>query len=439
MSLKRILPFVFLSISNCYVENTHAAGIAIIEQSISGFKTGYAGATTSIDDASAIVFNPAALSRLKGTQFMGGAHILSPSTKYEDQGSTIYDRRLRPLSKDSGGDAGKTAYIPNFFASHQISDKLYAGFGIFAPFGLGIDYKKTWEGRYHGTKNDMATLNINPSIAYKAHDKLTFGVGLSAEYVEATLESAIDFGGIAASKGLGSASQTADGYVKIKGDDWGFGFNAGVLYEPTEDTRFGFSYRSTICSELSGKAVFKRSPIGDVINQRSGMFKNTGVNASITFPEAVIAGFYHRFSPKWAIMSDVQYTHWRRLKELRVRFKNPVQPDDVSPMKWKGVFRVAGGAHYYLNDSWTFGVGGGFDKSPVPNEHRTIRIPDSDRVFLNAGLSTRIYDTLFFDLSYGHLFFKKAGIDLKHETKGNLKGRIKTNVNILSAGLRYKL
>ena len=147
MSLKRILPFVFLSISNCYVENTHAAGIAIIEQSISGFKTGYAGATTSIDDASAIVFNPAALSRLKGTQFMGGAHILSPSTKYEDQGSTIYGRRLRPLSKDSGGDAGKTAYIPNFFASHQISDKLYAGFGIFAPFGLGIDYKKTWEGR----------------------------------------------------------------------------------------------------------------------------------------------------------------------------------------------------------------------------------------------------------------------------------------------------
>lgn len=439
MSLKRILPFVIFSFSSAYVQNTYGAGIAIIEQSVSGFKTGYAGATTSIEDASAVVFNPAALSRLQGTQFMGGGHLLIPSTKYKDKGSTIYGVPLKSLSNTNGGDAGKNAFIPNFFASHQVSDKFFVGFGVFAPFGLGIDYNKTWQGRYHGTKNDMATLNINPSIAYKVHDKLTFGVGLSAQYVKATLENAIDFGGIAASKGLPGVTQMADGSIKVTGDDWGLGFNAGVLYEASENTRFGFSYRSSINSELSGKAVFKRSPIGDLLMQRSGLFKDTRVNAPITFPEMAIIGFYHKLNPQWAIMSDLQYTNWRRLKELRVRFKNPVQPDDIAPMMWKSVVRVAAGTHYYLNDNWTFGFGGGFDKSPVPDQHRTVRIPDSDRIFLNTGLSARIHDTLFFDFSYGHLFFEKARINQQSVTKGNLRGRVNTHVNILSAGLRYKL
>lgn len=29
-----------------------------------------------------------------------------------------------------------------------------------------------------------------------------------------------------------------DGYFRVKGDDWGFGWNIGYMWEPTESTRF---------------------------------------------------------------------------------------------------------------------------------------------------------------------------------------------------------
>lgn len=439
MALKRFLALFTFALSICCTHLVSAAGIAIIEQNVSGFKTGYAGASTSIDDASAIVFNPAALSRLNGTNFMVGGHILSPTTKYKDGSSTLNGVPLVSNQTNTRKDAGKTAYIPNFFASHQINDKFFVGFGVFAPFGLGIEYKNGWQGRYHGTKNDMKTLNINPSFAYKPHDKLTFGFGVSGQYVNAVLENAIDFGGLASSRNIPGIPQKQDGMVKVEGHDWGYGFNFGVLYEPSEDTRFAASYRSSIGSSLKGDAKFKRSTPGDIIMNRTGLFKDSRVQASITFPESAIFGIYHKFAPKWAFMADLQLTNWRRFKEIRLEFKNPVQPDDIIPLRWKSVPRIALGLHHYFNDSWTFGFGGGFDKSPVRDEHRSVRIPDSDRVFFNTGASAKIMDNLFFDLAYGHIFFKKAKINLVSSTKGNLNGHINTKVNIFSAGLRYKL
>lgn len=55
-----------------------AAGFALNEQSISGMGTGFAGRSSSAEDASTVYGNPAGMSRLKREQFtVGGAAVIA--------------------------------------------------------------------------------------------------------------------------------------------------------------------------------------------------------------------------------------------------------------------------------------------------------------------------------------------------------------------------
>jgi long-chain fatty acid transport protein len=38
----------------------------------------------------------------------------------------------------------------------------------------------------------------------------------------------------------------------LKGDEWGFGWNAGILYEVDENNRYGFTYRSEVKVKFDG-------------------------------------------------------------------------------------------------------------------------------------------------------------------------------------------
>jgi long-chain fatty acid transport protein len=99
-----------------------------------------------------------------------------------------------PLTGGNGGDGGEPALVPNLFYTHRFANKWSAGIGITAPFGLVTEYDDGWVGRYYALKSDLATLNINPSVAYKINDQWSLGVGVSFKRAEAELTSAIDWG-----------------------------------------------------------------------------------------------------------------------------------------------------------------------------------------------------------------------------------------------------
>lgn len=57
-----------------------ASGFALNEQSISGMGTGFAGRSSSAEDASTVYGNPAGMSRLKRDQMtVGGAAVIAKS------------------------------------------------------------------------------------------------------------------------------------------------------------------------------------------------------------------------------------------------------------------------------------------------------------------------------------------------------------------------
>lgn len=63
-----------------------ASGFALNEQSISGMGTGFAGRSSSADDASTVYGNPAGMARLKGQQVTVGIAAIDAKTDIKNAG-----------------------------------------------------------------------------------------------------------------------------------------------------------------------------------------------------------------------------------------------------------------------------------------------------------------------------------------------------------------
>ena len=53
---------------------------------------------------------------------------------------------------------------------------------------------------------------------------------------------------------------------------------------------------------------------------------------------------------------------------------------------WTNTMRYSVGASYQCNDAWKVKMGLAYDESPVPQQYRTARLPDNNRLWLSAGL-----------------------------------------------------
>src|SRR5688572_21412923 len=149
-----------------------AAFFQLAENNASGIGNAFAGGAAIAEDASTVWHNPAGLVRLEGSQFVAAGHVIMPSTKFDKTTATVTPAAGGGnISGGNGGNAGETAFVPNFYSSLQLNNKLWLGLGVNVPFGLATDYEDDWVGRYHADRSEIQTININPSIAYKINDQ----------------------------------------------------------------------------------------------------------------------------------------------------------------------------------------------------------------------------------------------------------------------------
>ena len=375
----------------------HAAGFALIEQNASGLGNAYAGQAAAATDASTIFFNPAGMTMLPDRQLVLAGHLIKPQAEFTGT-STI--------GGGDGGDAGGLALVPNAYYAFRLTPDVYLGIGMNAPFGLKTEYDPTWAGRTQAIKSELKTVNLNPSIAWKASDALSLGAGVSLQYAEATLTSA-----------------SAAGLVTIKGDDYSWGFNLGALWQLSEATRIGLAYRSEVDHTLEGTVPF------------SGLPANNGpVTADTTLPDSASLSLFHKLNDRWDLMADVSWTGWSDFYELRIVRTNGALVG-LTEEKWDDSYRYSVGVNYRLNDKLTLRGGLAFDETPVSDTYRTARIPDQDRTWIAFGAQYRLSPKSMLDVGYAHLFVKDARINKTETGPVTLTGTYDASVDILSAQL----
>jgi len=412
-----------------------ASSFALIEQSVSGMGTAYAVGSSGIGDASTVYFNPAGMSRLPGTNLSGGVQAVysqvdvDASAQYNPSNPGLTFPPPNGLGMDPNNPwpvygKGKTdtdllAGVPSGYISHQYSDRVWFGFGVNAPFGLETEYDDAWVGRYHAIKSQLFTYNFNPSIAFKFTDHATIGFGVSAMYADGELTQAVDgaLGSLFAGGSCGvmpgtPQASTCDGKAKLTGDDWGFGYNGGLLLEPSTNTRIGFHYRSKVKLILDGDS--KISGLPAPIDAANG---KQGAELEVTLPDSLSVSAYHALNAQWAVMADVTWTQWSRLSSLDIKLDDGSQ--SVAVWDYEDSTRYAIGAEYKHNSTWTLRTGVALDETPVPSDSlRSPRVPDEERIWLSFGATYRYSPELTFDLGYAHLFVddpKLNGVPDNHD------------------------
>jgi long-chain fatty acid transport protein len=405
-----------------------AGGVEVLEQG-RGVGNANAGVRASGDDASTVYWNPAAMTRFRCSAAAFTAAAILPDAEFIDEGSYRLPAAAAPLIPYTGetGTSDDPIFTGSVYGIWSVSPSWKVGLGINVPFGLTSDWGRTWIGRYYATKSELMTVNINPSVAYKINRCWSVAAGVSAMYAKTELGTAIDFGALLPAP----APQAFDGHVNHEGDGWGFGFNAGVLFEPSNCLRFGLHYRSRVKQELEGEATFEVPAAAAPIAAATGRFADTDVETEITFPENIGLSVFWQASAKLALMADVTWTGWSTFDQLVIKHANPAEPDVTMMFDWDDTWRVAVGAAYALNNCWTLRAGLAWDQSPINDVHRTPRVPGNDRFWISGGVGFRLNSTWSFDLFGAYILVDDAPISLASIPAGWLIGHVESTVGVV--------
>lgn len=430
------------------------AGFALSENSASGLGNAFAGGTAGVEDASAVWFNPAGMTRVQGSRVDAAVHVLVPSFRYTDRGSFQHaGAATLPLLPGSrlSDDSGTTAVVPNFYVVHGIGGQWKVGLGVTVPFGLTTEYENDWVGRFQAVKSEITTFNFNPSVAYQVTDDFSIGGGLDVMYMEAEFTNAVDFDAVCAALGPPRSatctglpgSGTSQGFARNTGNSVGVGANVGVLVRIASGTRIGAHYRSKVRQSLDGTADFT-VPGGISVSPlvQAGIastFADGGAGTDVDLPPTFSVGIHHDVNDHLAIMGDATWTGWDSIQELRFEFDNPATRDAVETLAWESAWRVSGGATFRFGNRWTVRGGGAFDQSPIPSAAlRTARLPDADRTWVALGASYAISDRFTADFGYAHLYIANARINRTGSTGSQLVGSYSSDADIFSAQIGYR-
>ncbi len=355
------------------------------------------------------------MSRTKQGSFVGTSEGYIVGLDFDASSSTVYDK---PVSGATHVGPGRDAWVPSFFAAWRLHPRWVIGLGVTAPFGLEVYYPSNSVTRYVATKSNLLTYNVNPNIAYRINDQWSVGVGFNAQYFQAKLEQKI----------LIPLPVNRDGDLFVKLDNWGWGANAGVLYEPTDDLRFGLAYRSQINFDLGGPAH-----VADVPG-----VKNGHVTADVTTPDNVDFSAVYQVLPKLQLLGDLQWTHWDVFKELQADFNNGL-PQYKILEDFRDTWSFGLGANYQITPEWVARFGWGFDQSPVTDNNRTVRLPDSNRWLISAGVGYQLLQSLAIDFGYLHAFFDGGTVNETDELPGNanVKGSYFTSGDVVGLQITY--
>ncbi|HHF6811946.1 TPA: porin [Haemophilus influenzae] len=399
----------------------NAAAFQLAEVSTSGLGRAYAGEAAIADNASVVATNPALMSLFKTAQFStGGVYVDSRINMNGDVDSSVIINSKMNVTRTRDGSASARnvipgAFVPNLYFVAPVNDKLALGAGMNVNFGLKSEYGDSYDAGVFGGKTDLSAINLNLSGAYRVTEGLSLGLGVNAVYAKAQVER--NAGIIADSVNdnqvklalsvLPEPLKNFDQYLSSKDKSvvslqdravWGFGWNAGVMYQFNEANRIGLAYHSKVDIDFTDRTA--TSVEANVIKAgKKG-------NLTLTLPDYLELSGFHQLTDKFAVHYSYKYTHWSRLTKLHASYEDGKKAFDKE-LQYSNNSRIALGASYNLDEKLTLRAGIAYDQA-ASRHQRSAAIPDTDRTWYSLGATYKFTPNLSVDLGYAYLKGKKV-------------------------------
>lgn len=364
---------------------TFAGGFQVNEHGAKA--TGMANAFAAIaNNPSAIYFNPAGLIQLNGTHFMMGTTLIIPNSGFRGPSPEITETKMV-----------KQVFNPiNFYGTHQVSDDIVLGFGVYNPYGLGTKWPEDWVGRFISNEIKLRTFYFSPTAAWKITDNLSLGFG--ADYIYST---------VFLNRKADLAPFNAEADVKLDGTGSGWGFRLGLLYKPTEKLSLGLSYRSQakISFEGTTESTYPEALKGKV------PVPEGDAKTSLTTPQNITFGAAYNVTDDLLVSADFQWIGWSVYKELKVEFTNPAYAPLAATKNYSNAYIARVGTEYRLSKSLAIRGGIFYDSNPSASEYVDPMLPDADRIGLCLGVGYNLFRNVTLDLAYVFLRFNERTIE----------------------------
>jgi len=407
---------IFLSICAVLVaSNAYAGGFQLSEYSLTQLGRAFAGYGIVGDDYSMIAYNPAGMS-LRDTGVQTGVTMVALNSK------------AKGYVNGTKGKVGKLEdhpLVPHFFGQYKVNEKLRIGAGAYTPYAFATNYSKNWYGRSHAIKSEITAIDYELAASYDLTKNFSLGAGIIAETVEAELTNAVD-----------SVPSTWKSKSKVEGDSYTTVYSLGMIYKLGENTRFGLSYHSQAVHQIRGSHHVRiGTPAGT-------MLMDSHAGTTLTLPEYYTLSAYHRIND-FGLSASVKWTRWSKFKTLSIWSSSNATGTKQSvgdvDEDWRDTWMLSLGTDYYYNDKWTFRAGISYDQAGVTSsEHRTARVPDSDRWIVGVGASYKINDNMQVDAGYSHVFMKTGEIHNQLPNGGStLHGKYNSSINMIGLSFQY--
>jgi long-chain fatty acid transport protein len=353
--------------------------------------------TAGVDDASAVYYNPAALSEVVGNNLLLNGMYIGAVSSIENNGREAVNKH-------------DDNFLASLFANYHIpGTDITVGIGTYTPFGLATTYERDFT-RFAANRTELRTLYVTPAVSWHPSPIVSVGAGVSFVHASGLFSRSLCFNTAACTFVPGAA----EAHLRLTDTTNAFTYNVGLLIKPVDNWKFGFSYR--------GRTDLR---FDDADVKLGGVLGGQKVKADVQplpLPPVINAGAHWQLTPVWGAELVYEYARWSEFKTLKATFQSGPLPGFNLPQNWKDTSTVRFGSHYSLTKNIELRGGLAIEETPIPNSTQNPSIPDADKLTLNVGIGYK-WEKISFDLGYQAVFYKTRRI-----TNNELEGTPATGI-----------
>jgi long-chain fatty acid transport protein len=415
------------------------AGVLILNSGLalgSGFSIYEAGSkatalgcafTATADDGSALFYNAAGLSFMKGSRAEANLVLVAPQFSFNG-------KLDKAETASSTGEAENKIYpVPGVYYTNNPGGIASFGIGVYAPFGLGVvwDDGENWIGRRISHDVQIQTVYVTPAVSLKVTEGLALaaGIDITTQHLEL--------------KKYSPDVNTGDNaiHTTIKGSS---SLNVtptlGLMYRPNEKVSLGAMYHFKKTMKFD-EADANLDPLttwgGNIVSAFGGSTQN--LSSSLNLPDILSLGIAYRFSEKFKAEFNYVWFGWSTFDKLALNFDQDLL-DQTIHFNYEDSWQVRFGFDYTLNEKWNLMAGYVHDKTPQPLVAVSPLLPDSDRNDFSFGA---LYKTGNWDFNISYMLVvgeERTNIENGEPVRNTDDypfGTYKSLANLLGFGVGY--